>query len=847
MASTALAAAVSVLRLINLRAIRRHTLRALLAALSLGGGVAIVVAVMIETSSVRTAIDDVGYRIAGPAPLRIVGTATQGGIGPAVINTASQVPGVAVLAPVVRAATQVRDGNRDTVVLALGIDCSARWIIDPKVCGAGQKEPQVMATSTTFGRSLGKSATLATDTGQLPIAGLAQIPQLDDVNNGRVIVLPLSAAKVQFARDDRVDTVYVTLAEHAKAADVQTRIADALDSLGPGYRVLTRNDPAAGFNVNVILFPLLAIFALIAVGVGVILIAQLTRLSIQERRREVAIAAALGATPRMTFGGFLAEAALLGASGSVIGVLLGIVIAHPVVASASELTQQFVGVNVPVVIDGSVVVAALGIGVLLAVLAALLPSRSASKTPIATELSGRAAAEANQSAGVWRKVVTLLAIGVAGVIAVWCATWSGGLAPWQAGIANVSVVVAIVGLLLAAAYVGPEVLDLIRLRPERTRSAAFAIAFTGLRADQSRMVAIAGAVAVPVAVATLLSGFLIAINDGVDHVAKKQATDRLVLTTTRYTDWGSTDAKFSPDTMSKLAALPGVGSLERMAEIEITLGNGTLAYVRAEDRPTFSYRALAGQPPRRSVETNQLVIGGILARGTGVRVGDTMLLGSGPSARRIPVGTIVATPEVGGLRIQMSYPLAEQIFGPQPAGLVFIKPAAGVSLQRISDEIHAGHFNQPLTVVDVDGYRSSVVAGESRFLAPLNTLKYGLLAIAFISVSSTLLLLGIRRRREVALIQALGATPATVFAVTTIEAVIASATGAVLGAMVSIAIIGVVARAAIVDVGAVVPLIFPASEAIGYAALAVLSAVLAAVGPAWQTTQVGLASQLRDE
>jgi len=114
-------------------------------------------------------------------------------------------------------------------------------------------------------------------------------------------------------------------------------------------------------------------------------------------------------------------------------------------------------------------------------------------------------------------------------------------------------------------------------------------------------------------------------------------------------------------------------------------------------------------------------------------------------------------------------------------------------------------------------------------------------------VSSTLLLLGIRRRREVALIQALGATPATVFAVTTIEAVIASATGAVLGAMVSIAIIGVVARAAIVDVGAVVPLIFPASEAIGYAALAVLSAVLAAVGPAWQTTQVGLASQLRDE
>src|SRR4051794_25893617 len=61
-----LTATLSVLRLINLRAIRRHLLRALLAAISLGGGVAVVIAVMIETTSVTAAVDDVGYRIAGP-------------------------------------------------------------------------------------------------------------------------------------------------------------------------------------------------------------------------------------------------------------------------------------------------------------------------------------------------------------------------------------------------------------------------------------------------------------------------------------------------------------------------------------------------------------------------------------------------------------------------------------------------------------------------------------------------------------------------------------------------------------------------------------------------------------
>jgi putative ABC transport system permease protein len=847
MARRSLAATLSVVRIINLRAIRRHTLRALLAAISLGGGVAIVVAVMIETSSVRTAIDDVGYRIAGPTPLRIVGEATLGGIDPAVLDTARKVPGVSALVPVIRATTLVREGDRETTVLALGLDCSARWIIDPKVCQPGQKEPQILATSTTLGKTLDGSAKLATDVGQLLLPRLQPIQQLDTINNGRVVLLPLSTAKAQFARSDRVDTVYVTVAKNSSESQVQARLVHALAELGPGFRVLTRNDPAAGFNVNTMLFPMLLIFALIAVGVGVILIAQLTRLSVEERRRETAVAAALGASPLAVLSGFLAEAAVLGAAGSVIGILLGVVIARPVVASASELTQRFVGVNVPVVVESSVVVVGLVTGVVLAVLAAIIPSLSASKTAIATELSGRAAHEYSKSRSIWRKAGALLAIGFAGVIAVRLATISGGLAPWEASVANAGTVTAVVGLLLAAAYLSAQAIASIRFPPDRTRSATLAIALTGLRADETRTTAIAGAVAVPVAVATLLSGFLVAIDHGVANVAQAQAEGRVVVTTTRFTDWGAMDARFSPDTVAKLSSLPGVDAVEKLAEIEITLPNGSLAYVRAEDRPTFSFPVLAGQDPKSSLDVGRLVIGGILARENGIRVGDTILLGSGPRARRAVVGTIVATPEVGGHRIQMRYQLAESIFGPQPANLVFVKPAATRTVDQIANEIGSSHFNQPLKTVDAAGYRSAVVSGESRFLTPLNTLKYGLLAIAFVSVSATLLLLGIRRRREVALIQALGATPAKVFAVTTIEAVVASAAGALLGGLLSIAIIDAVRRAAVVDVGSVTPLIFPLSEATKYAVLAMLAAVFAAVGPAWKNTRAAPASELRDE
>jgi putative ABC transport system permease protein len=844
MAPRRIAATLSVLRIINLREIRRHTLRAVLAALSLGGGVAVAVAVMIETTSVRTAIDDVGYRIAGPAPLRIVGAATRGGIEPAVIDTAGRVPGVSATVPVIRAVTLVRNRGHETFVLALGINCSAQWIIDPKVCQPGQREPPMLATSTTLGRSLTPSATLATDAGQLSMPTIQQVPQLDTVNNGRVVVLPLSTAKAQFARSDGVDILYVRVADNSSASAVRARLVDAL---GPGFHVLTRRDPARGFDVNTVLLPLLGIFALIAVGVGVILIAQITRLSVEERRREIAIAAALGASPVSAVTGFLAEAALLGVAGSVIGILIGIVIARPVVASASELTQLFVGVNVPVVVEPSVVAVGLGTGVLLAVLAAIVPSVSASKTAIAAELSGRATHEYTKSRGIWAKAVAMLAIGFGGVIFAWLATTSGGLEPWQAAVTNGGVVIAVIGLLWAAAYLSTQAITSIQSRPDRAHSATFTVALGGLRANGSRTTAIAGAVAVPVAAAILLSGFLIAINRGVGDVAQSQAHGRLVLTTTRLTDFGSMDAKFSPDTVAKLASLPGVATVERMAEIETTLANGSLAFVRAEDRPTFPFPLLAGQAPQVSIDANRLIIGSILARENGIRIGDTLLLGSGPKARKMTIGTILATPEVGGRRIQMPYRLADELFGPEPASLVFLKPKAGSSFEQISAEINSSHFDQPVKVVDEAGYRTAVASGEARFLTPLNTLKYGLLAIAFVSVSATLVLVGIRRRREIALIQALGATRFKVFVVTTFEAIIASAAGALFSAALCIAIMEAVRRAAIVDVGSVTPFIFPLSEAIRYAALATMAAIIAAVIPAWRSTQAAPSTALRDE
>ncbi|MEO6795006.1 MAG: FtsX-like permease family protein, partial [Mycobacterium sp.] len=519
MARGTLAATFGLLRIINFRAVRKHAFRAALAAFSLGGGVAVVVAVMIEVTSVSKAVDDVGYQIAGPAPLRVVGAATRGGISPTVIEDARSVPGVAAVVPVIRGVTMIRDNDKETFGLALGADCSAQWIVDPKVCQTGQQEPPP-AISRSLGDSLDSSATLVTDVGQLSLDKFQRVADLDNVNNGLVAVLPLSMAKVQFARGDRVDMIYVTLARGADSTQVQQRLKT---TLGPTFNVQPRSEPARGYNVNDVLLPLLGIFALISIGVGVILIAQITRLSVEERRREIAIASALGASPTSIMTGFLSEAALLGAMGSTMGVLTGIVISKPIVASASELAERFVGVTVPVVLKPAILVVGVLAGLVLAVLAAVGPALSASNTPIAAELSGRAAQEQTTQRKIWFKALLLLAIGLAGVLSARLATLSGALTSWQAIVADIGAVVAIIGLLLATAYLSAQTVTSLRPGSNKSYGATFTIALNALRSDRSRTAAISGAIAVPVVVAILLSGFLVAIHIGATRVAESQA------------------------------------------------------------------------------------------------------------------------------------------------------------------------------------------------------------------------------------------------------------------------------------------------------------------------------------
>lgn len=152
---------------------------------------------------------------------------------------------------------------------------------------------------------------------------------------------------------------------------------------------------------------LLLAFSGIAALVGMIIIANTFTILLAQRRRQIGLLRAVGASGRQVRGRFLAEAVLLGFVGSVVGLALGTVAGW---IGASVTKASFFGLVLP----WSDLAIEVGIGVLVTVLAAMLPALRATRVLPLEALQPVATSEQVRKASVVRAVITGLLI-VAGV------------------------------------------------------------------------------------------------------------------------------------------------------------------------------------------------------------------------------------------------------------------------------------------------------------------------------------------------------------------------------------------------------------------------------------------------
>lgn len=192
---------------------------------------------------------------------------------------------------------------------------------------------------------------------------------------------------------------------------------------------------------------------------------------------------------------------------------------------------------------------------------------------------------------------------------------------------------------------------------------------------------------------------------------------------------------------------------------------------------------------------------------------------------------------------------------PPPRGVV-VEPEPGMSLPALEREIAervaradaAGEL--PDTRVEVLSPREVAersARSVARDLAPFQALQRGLTAVAFVAVLSTLLLVGVQRRREMAILGAVGAEPGALGRVVLTEAALVAVLALGLSATGGLVMLWALHRVAPLLIGWSTPLAPDWWSLLAWGAVSLGVALAAALWPARRAAATEVAPALQAE
>jgi putative ABC transport system permease protein len=837
------------IRILALRRLRLHPLRAVIAAVSVSAGVALAISLVILVESINTSVRDQGRLLAGPTELRVIGATSRGGLDQRVTDAVAKTDGVEAAIPIIQAVTLVDDArHHETPVLAFGVDCRIEAIVGTFGCTddalAAASSPDIPPfVSASLAQSLGTGAVLRTDVGRISLDGAPSLPGLEAMNGGRAIVMPMARAQALFARPGLIDVIYVRPKPGVDLGDLRHRLELAA---GPVNGVLGVDDPPPVIGVLLISFvPLFSLIAMLGLAIGAVLVYNTVSLSVEERRRQLAIVGALGGSNRVIVGGTLIEAGVLGLVGGVLGAYGGIVVAGPITSSLNTFTQRAAGITLTVHAPPSIFVISAVLGVVVAVFAALRPARRARHIDIAAELSNRGLRDETSVKSTVKRALIFAAVTVIAIDGCAISQSKGALEQWQAALAPIAFVVAVAACTMLTAALSPIVLRLIGRRLAGKRAAG-RLALANLTREPGRTGVMAVALGMAVGVAFITGSYTVAVRQAITDDLTKNLRG-VAVSSLEPNNTYNVDAKLAPSVVDAISHLPNVDHISRGAGLVVGHETNELIGVSAYENPFLDSEILNGTVDRTRFDAGEVLIGPGLARRTGLRAGGTLHLDTPTGIVDLKILAVQQDGSFGGSNVQMSYVLLEQIFGPQPVSGFNAIPKPGVSSEQLAAEIKAANLDPDLRVQTAVQLANDIADGVEGQLSSFWALQRALLATAFVAVLSTLLLVGVQRQRELGLLAAVGMQPKELARMVLFEALLVGIVGSVVGVVVALPMYGGLLLVGPVLIGFKEPFVVDAGSAILYSVVAVLVALLGSAWPAWRTSKIEVLAALQYE
>lgn len=820
------------------RSIRAHPLRSSLTAIAVALGIAAVLGVQLTLDGLNAQAQAAQAAAAGSSALDVRVTAGSG-LTQGQVTTLSRLPGVAQASPLYEkrvVAGPAGSGLQGLTVTLVGLqDGSAALrpvnVVSGHLPRRGDTSSVAIdaglasALPTSGGRSLriGDHLQLITSTGpdQFTVVGLTSGTTAGPAFTRTAVFADRAAMLGTFRLGLQSPMVALRLSAAASSTEVAAAVHRAL-----GQAVTTVDPRGASIGPLADVRPLLVLATLLSVFIGAGVTANSVALAMVERRREIGLLRAAGASSGQVFRWFATEAVLVAACGIPFGVGLG-------VALGALLVSHYAPTDLPApafALGGGEVMAAIGAGFGAAVLGALVPAWLAGRTPVLAALRFQPVAERQRIPRALSVAAPILII--AGAIC---------FAAASAGVVALGVALFLAGVLLALPWLVPRMARGIAvvLSPlvPTARTAA-----SGLQRSPNRTALTASGVAVSVAAAVaasaLVAGALSESDAWVSHIF---VGDTVITSPVTQRDAIAT-------------AITRSGAVQLTSELRIfpeSVGGTTVA-IAAIDPAAYQRRdGLDVVTPSRSAAFTALQSGAqvlapeALASASGWQVGTQLPVQTQSGVVYFTVAGIVAHSFPGGdggESLIMGSQVARTYFGNTAAGfddLIVVSKGSPASVRRVA----ADYGTQ---AVAVDTIQQSARDALQHSIGVLIALAIVAVVIAMLALVNTLVVNARQRTRELALLRAVGLSRGQALRLALAEAGILALTAALIG-VASGCLIALPMLHASSSPGFVPLFTFPVAMAITLIVAIAVAAVLAALAPARRAATMSVMAALRHD
>jgi putative ABC transport system permease protein len=864
---------------ISLSHLRQYPGRTILGILGIALGTAVYLSISLAAVSALKSFENGVTAVAGLAQWRVQSPGAP--LDERLFPEIRRVPGIKAAAPVVESVLDLDDPHRGPVLL-LGIDPFSERPLRSYEFSMGSgiaasswvdflTRPDTVLMSdrlaARLGLKAGDSLPVLAGSGRrrLQVAGTFKSPNGLYPLDGAVILMDLAAAQELLDRVGQLDYIDLMGAGNEAGAAaflsrVQAVLPPGVELAEPGAAGRQMAGLVASYRLN------LAVLSAIALFVGMFLIYQSVTLSVVRRRREIGLLRTLGMTPGQVLLLFLAEGLASGLAGGLLGLVLGVAFARGVLGVMTfNLTSLYVPVAAAeVFVKGGLLLQAWGLAVAATLVAAALPAREAARTTIRAvwyreELEEKIEARAG----------TIFLMGLAALVlaGIGASLKMGAGPPYPAFAAAFLILLAFALFTpLVARGLGRGLQPVLRglLGPPGDLGCRYLAG--SLSRSAVSIAALACALGMLIAVAVMISSFRQTVNDWVGRAISGDIFfGPAVFSTAAY------DHYLPPEILPEMQRDPDVADVYQYRCVRIPFRDRYILVIGGSFDVLAKYGGLwfrkgRGEEIMREVgegakgaspgpsstgppSQGRVVISEPLAETFGYQEGDTLVLPTPSGPQALTVAGVFYDYRTDGPSVWMDLSQFRRFWHDDHLNAVRLYLRDKGKLKEVQERLQRTYGARFRLLTLSHG---ELRAGILRIFDETFALTYALegvaVVVAIFGIITTFLVLIMERERELALLQALGASRRQILSMVMVESGLASflsfLLGAMAGSLLALLLILVINKQAF---GWTIQLHWTPGVYAQTLALVVALGLASGAYPAWRAIQPRLATILKEE